>query len=50
MMIKNKFSFIVGILCGLSFVVNIVMGRDRFMLVFTAFWAILNLICAFVER
>lgn len=50
MMIKNKFNFFVGVLCGLSFVVNVVNGRDRFMLVFTAFWAILNLICAFVEK
>lgn len=50
MMIKNKFNFFIGLLCGLSFVVNVVNGRDRFMLVFTAFAAILNLICAFVEK
>ena len=49
-MIKIKFNFYVGLLCGLSFVVNVVNGRDRFMLVFTAFAAILNLICAFIEK
>ena len=50
MMIKNKFSFIVGILCGLSFVTNVVNGRDLFMIGFTAFAAIANFICAFIER
>lgn len=50
MMIKNKFSFIVGLLCGLSFVVNVANGRDPFMSEITACLAIANFICAFVER
>lgn len=50
MMIKNKFNFFVGILCGLCFVINVVNGRDPFVLGFTAFAAILNFICAFAER
>lgn len=50
MMIKNKFSFIVGILCGLSFVANVANGRDSFTIGLTAFMAIANFICAFIER
>lgn len=50
MMIKNKFNFFVGILCGLSFVVNVARGRDPFMIGLTACLAIANFICAFVER
>ena len=49
-MIKNKFNFYVGIFCGLCFVVNVAKGRDSFMIGFTAFMAIANLICAFIER
>lgn len=48
MMIKNKFNFFVGILCGLCFVANIINGRDLFELRLTAFLAIVNIICAFV--
>lgn len=50
MMIKNKFSFYVGIWCGLCFVANVVNGRDLFVVGLTAVTAILNIILAFVER
>lgn len=49
-MIKNKFSFFVGICCGLCFVISAVNGRDSFVLGFTASAAITNFVCAFVER
>jgi len=48
-MIYNKSSFIIGIFCVLCFVVNVANGRDLFTLGFTAFAAITNLICAFIE-
>lgn len=50
MMVKNKFSFYVGIWCGLCFVANVVNGRDLFVVGLTAFAAIANIICAFTER
>ena len=50
MMIKNKFNFYVAIFCGLCFVLNVARGRDSFTIGLTAFMAIANFICAFVER
>lgn len=50
MMIKNKFNFYVGVLCGLCFVINVAKGRDSFTVVLTAVMTIMNLICAFVEK
>lgn len=48
--IKHKSNFFVGIWCGLCFVVSVTIGRDLFVLGFSAFAAIINFVGAFTER
>ena len=42
-MIKNPVNFAIGIFCGICFVINIVNGRDAFVLLISAFATALNI-------
>ena len=44
MIIKNPVNFILGILCFICFVVNIINRRDISVIIFSAFAAVTNII------
>lgn len=47
MRIKNSFNVILGILCFICFIVNIINERDIFVIILSAFAAVTNIIVGF---